>query len=68
MLKILATGCIDVQHQCSQWPESLISDYITQKPKKFDINVSLKPANNTVVTGKIEFELPSVMLEDGLPR
>ena len=68
MLKILASGCIDVQHQQMQWPESLVSDYNTQEPKKFDITVTLKPANKNFVTGKIEFELSSVMLEDGLPR
>ena len=67
VVKILATGCIDVQHQQMQWPESLVSDYNTQERKKFDVTITLKPANKNVVTGKIKFELSSVMLEDDLP-
>ncbi|KAJ7318893.1 EH domain binding protein 1 [Desmophyllum pertusum] len=54
--KVLATGSID------------INDYISEDPKTFDITVTLKPANRNVVSGSIEFQLSSVLLEDGLPR
>ncbi|KAJ7394475.1 DUF3585 [Desmophyllum pertusum] len=54
--KVLATGAID------------INDYISEDPKTFDITVTLKPANINVVSGSIEFQLSSVLLEDGLPR
>ena len=54
--KLLATGCID------------INDYITEEPRKSEVTVTLKPKNKHVLSGVIEFELSSVMLEDGLPR
>ena len=54
--KLLATGSID------------INDYITEEPRTSEVTVTLKPKNKLVVSGVIEFELSSVMLEDGLPR
>ena len=54
--KLLATGSID------------INDYITEEPRTSEVTVTLKPKNKHVVSGVIEFELSSVMLEDGLPR
>ena len=50
--QLLATGCID------------ISNYITERPGKLDVTVTLKPAIKKVVSGKIEFELSWVMQED----
>ncbi|KAJ7318898.1 DUF3585 [Desmophyllum pertusum] len=54
--KVLATGFFD------------LNDYISEAPKTFDLTVTLKPANRNVVSGTIEFQLSSVLLEDGLPR
>ena len=53
--KLLATGCID------------ISDYVSKKLRKFDVTVTLKPAIKNVLSGKIEFELSSVIQEDCPP-
>ena len=50
--QLLATGCID------------ISNYITERPGKLEVTVTLKPAIKRVVSGKIEFELSWVMQED----
>ena len=53
--KLLATDCID------------ISDYNSKKPRKFDVTVTLNSAIRNVLSGKIEFELSSVIKEDCLP-
>ena len=52
---VIATGCIDV------------ADYISEESKTFDITVTLKPANKSVLSASIEFSFTSVMLEDGIP-
>ncbi|XP_022808657.1 EH domain-binding protein 1-like [Stylophora pistillata] len=52
--QLLATGCID------------ISNYITERPGKVDVTVTLKPAIKKVLSGKIEFELSWAMHEDDL--
>lgn len=50
--QLLATGCID------------ISNYVTEKPGKVDVTVTLQPAIKKVVSGKIEFELSWVIQEE----
>ena len=42
-------------------------DYISKKPWKFDVTVTLKPAIKNVLSRKIEFELSSVIQEDCPP-
>ena len=53
--KLLATGWIS------------IIDYISKKSWKFDVTVTLKLAIKDVLSGKIEFELSSVIQEDCPP-
>ena len=53
--KLLATGWIN------------IIDYISKRPWKFDVTVTLKLAIKNVLSGKIEFELSSVIQEDCPP-
>ena len=53
--KLLATGWIN------------IIDYISKKPWKFDVTVTLKLAIKNFLSGKIEFELSSVIQEDCPP-
>ena len=53
--QVIATGCID------------LADYISETNKTFEITVTLKPAMRNVLSGTIEFDLTSVMLEDGIP-
>ena len=52
---VIATGCID------------LADYISETNKTFEITVTLKPAMKNVLSGTMEFNLTSVMLEDGIP-
>ena len=53
--QVIATGCID------------LADYISETNKTFEITVTLKPAMKNVLSGTMEFNLTSVMLEDGIP-
>ncbi|CAH3024574.1 unnamed protein product [Porites evermanni] len=53
--QVIATGCID------------LADYISETNKTFEITVTLKPAMKKVLSATIEFNLTSVMLEDGIP-
>ena len=53
--QVIAIGCID------------LADYISQTNKTFDMTVTLKPAMKNVLSGTMEFNLTSVMLEDGIP-
>ena len=53
--QVIATGCID------------LADYISETNKTFEITVTLKPAMKNVLSGAMEFNLTSVMLEDGIP-
>ena len=53
--KLLATGWIN------------IIDYISKKPWKFDVTVTLKLAIKNFLSGKIEFELSSVIQKDCPP-
>ena len=49
------------------YSKSFIDDYISKKPRKFGMMVTLKPAIKNVLSGKIEFELSSVIQEDCSP-
>ena len=48
------------------YSQSFIDDYISKKPSKFDVTVTLKPAIK-MFSEKIEFELSSVIQEDCPP-
>ena len=43
-----------------------LADYISEEEKTFDITITLKPANKYIISGKIEFQLTSIMFEDGV--
>ena len=49
------------------YSQSFIDDYISKKPSKFGVTVTLKPAIK-MFSEKIEFELSSVIQEDCSPR
>ena len=49
------------------YSKSIIDDYISKKPRKFGVMVTLKPAIKNFLSGKIEFELSSVIQEDCSP-
>ena len=54
--KVIATGSFD------------LDNYITSDEEhSFEITVTLISSNKNILTGSIEFQLTSVMLEDGVP-